>query len=156
VAVPLPLPGEGVAPLNMVPIDFVVDASYHISLDPRAVGRTFHIVDPNPPSSRRVYELIAERSGKRVPRLRLSYGLARLLLKVPGLESVTRQSRQTLDFLNHVTIFNCPNTLEVLEGSGIMCPRFESYVGNLMSYVRRHLREQQSRDVSEVEDSLDS
>src|SRR5207253_7735470 len=36
--VPLPLPGDGVAPLNVVPIDFVASASAAIHHDPRAVG----------------------------------------------------------------------------------------------------------------------
>ena len=59
-AMPLPLPGNGVAPLNVVPVDFVVQAVWHLSRDPRAVGLTFHLVDPNPMSARRVYEIIAE------------------------------------------------------------------------------------------------
>src|SRR5205807_591367 len=71
-AVPLPLPGDGVAPLNVVPIDFVVEAAAAIHHDPRAVGRTFQVVDPNPSSSRRVYELVAGRAGKKLPRLSLS------------------------------------------------------------------------------------
>src|SRR5947209_10065901 len=37
--VPLPLPGNGVAPLNVVPVDYVVSAALAIHHDPRAVGR---------------------------------------------------------------------------------------------------------------------
>src|SRR4029079_1733814 len=70
--IPLPLPGNGVAPLNVVPVDFVVDAFFFLSRDPRAAGKTFHLVDPNPMSARRVYELIAERANKRLPRFNLS------------------------------------------------------------------------------------
>src|SRR5438105_2212997 len=67
--VPVPLPGDGVAPLNVVPIDFVVAAALHIGDDPRSVGRTFHLVDPSPSSSRRIYEQIAQRAGKKQPGL---------------------------------------------------------------------------------------
>jgi nucleoside-diphosphate-sugar epimerase len=65
--VPLPLPGDGVAPLNVVPVDFVVRAAAHLARDARSAGRTFHLVDPNPMSARRVYELIAERANRRIP-----------------------------------------------------------------------------------------
>ncbi len=90
-AVPLPLPGDGVAPFHAVPIDFVTAAAAAIHHDPRAVGRTFHIVDPNPSSSRRVYELVAQRAGKKLPRLSLGYKLTDALLKLPGLEKLTRE-----------------------------------------------------------------
>src|SRR5256886_5203166 len=80
--VPLPLPGDGVAPLNVVPIDFVASASAAIHHDPRAVGRTFHLVDPNPSSSRRVYERVVEREGKKVPRPSLRDKLTERLLKL--------------------------------------------------------------------------
>ena len=40
-------------PFNVVPVDYVVRAILHLSRDPRAVGRTFHLVDPNPTSARK-------------------------------------------------------------------------------------------------------
>ena len=55
----LPLPGRGSSPLNLVPIDFVVDAATALSRDPRAVGGTFHLTDPAPFAARTVYELVA-------------------------------------------------------------------------------------------------
>ena len=61
----LPLPGRGSAPLNLVPIDFVVDAAVALSRDPRAAGGTFHLTDPAPFSARAVYELVAQRAERR-------------------------------------------------------------------------------------------
>src|SRR5512139_1083498 len=69
VGVPLPLPGDGVAPLNVVPVDFVVDAALSMSENPAGAGRTVHVVDPSPLSARRVYEMIADRAGKKLPPL---------------------------------------------------------------------------------------
>jgi nucleoside-diphosphate-sugar epimerase len=65
--VPLPLPGNGIAPLNVVPVDFVVRSVVHLASDPRAKGRTFHLVDESPMSVARVYELVAERANRRLP-----------------------------------------------------------------------------------------
>ena len=104
VSVPLPLPGKGEAPLDMVPVDYVTDAVYHLSLHPEAVNHTFHIVDPNPLSARKAYELIAAHAGKRPPRIRLSAGLAKTLLKIPGLEKVSRAQRQAEIHLIRSTI----------------------------------------------------
>lgn len=140
--VPLPLPGDGVAPLNMVPVDFVADAALAISRDPRAQGRTFHVVDPNPLASRTVYEMMAHKAGRRVPPLRISTGLTRMLIKLPGLDYLAPQGMQTLQYLNHLAIYNSPNTLEILHGTGVMCPRFEAYADRLMEYLRFRLQRQ--------------
>ena len=134
--VPLPLPGDGVAPLNAVPVDFVVAASAAIHQDPRAVGRTFHLVDPNPSSSRRLYQLVAQRSGKKLPRLSLGYKLTDALLKLPGLERLSREQRMAIAYVNHLSFFSSRNTLEILDGTGIRCPPIESYLDNLIQYMR--------------------
>src|SRR5260370_4294173 len=104
-AVPLPLPGDGVAPLNVVPIDFVTAAAAAIHHDPRAVGRTFHIVDHNPSSSRRVYELVAQRAGKKLPRLSLGYKLTDALLKLPRLKKLTPEQRTAIAYVNHPSFY---------------------------------------------------
>lgn len=135
--VPLPLPGDGVAPLNVVPIDFVVAASAAIHQDARAVGRTFHIVDPNPSSSRRVYERVAERAGKKLPRLSLGYKLTDRLLKLPGLEKLTREQRMAFATVNHLSFYSSRNTLELLDGTGISCPPIESYLEKLIEYAEK-------------------
>jgi thioester reductase-like protein len=138
--VPLPLPGDGVAPLNVVPLDFVAAAAAAIHHDPRAVGRTFHIVDPNPSSSRRVYERVAEREGKKLPRLSLGYKLTDRLLKLPGLEKLTREQRMAFATVNHLSFYSSRNTLEVLDGTGISCPPIESYLDRLIEYAQRARR----------------
>jgi thioester reductase-like protein len=135
--VPLPLPGDGVAPLNVVPIDFVAKAAAVIHQDPRAVGRTFHLVDPNPSSSRRVYERVAEREGKKLPRLSLGYKLTDRLLKLPGLEKLTREQRMAFATVNHLSFYSSRNTLELLDGKGISCPPIESYLDKLIDYAQK-------------------
>ena len=134
---PLPLPGDGVAPLNVVPIDFVAAAAAAIHHDPRAVGRTFQIVDPNPSSSRRVYERVAEREGKKLPRLSLGYKLTDTLLKLPGLERLTREQRMAFATVNHLSFYSSRNTLEILDGTGISCPPIEGYLDKLIEYAQK-------------------
>jgi thioester reductase-like protein len=77
----LPLLGRGEVPLNLVPIDHVVKASVTLGRDPRAVGRTFHIVDPNPLPARGVFEAVARAGGRRMPRGSIPANLAKALLR---------------------------------------------------------------------------
>lgn len=153
-AVPLPLPGSAVAPLNVVPVDFVVDAMLHIAHDPRGEGRTFHLVDPNPMAARRVYELIADRAGKKLPPIRMSYRLADKLLQIPVVERLVRDERAAIASVNHLAIFNSANTLELLDGTGIRCPRLPTYLEKLISYVEHHYQQRRQPPEGEAEDSL--
>lgn len=127
VDVPIPLPGDGRVPLNLVPVDWVVDALHTLSLRPEAEGRTFHLVDPNPLSARMVFELMAMAANKPLPRGRLPVGLTRLLLKMPGLEQALRPGRTLLEDFNRWCVFNAMNTADLL-ADGPRCPAFPDYV----------------------------
>ena len=118
----VPLPGRGDVPLNLVPIDYVVDAGYAIASDPRSIGRTFHIVDENPPTARRVFELIAEAAGRPGPVGSLPSQLATALLRTPGLERFSHIPRTFIEQLATEVIYDARNTRELLAATGIECP----------------------------------
>jgi nucleoside-diphosphate-sugar epimerase len=154
--VPLPLPGNGIAPLNVVPVDFVVQAAVRLASDPRAKGQTFHLVDPSPMSVARVYELIAERANRRIPKLTFPARAAEAVLRLPLLERVTRPQRAALGYINQLAWFTSANTLELLEGTGIHCPRLSTYLDTLIAYVREdYARRQAAEAETLVEDPLD-
>lgn len=153
-AVPLPLPGSAVAPLNVVPVDYVVDAVLQIAHDPRGAGRTFHLVDPNPLAARRVYAWIAQRTGKKLPPIRMSYRLADRLLNVPLLERLVREERAAIASVNHLAIYGSANTLELLDGTGIRCPQLTSYLEKLIEYVQRYYEYKRNPGEPEPDDPL--
>ncbi len=143
-AIPLPLPGNGVAPLNVVPVDFVLKAVWAISRNPKAVGRTVHLVDPNPMSARRVYERIAERAHKRLPRFNVPVRAADLFLRLPGLEKVARSQRAAINYVNHLALYSCHYTLELLDGTGVRCPPLSSYLDRLVDFAQEHYRQKEA------------
>jgi thioester reductase-like protein len=138
----MPLPGRGDVPLNLVPIDYAVDAGCAIARDPRSVGRTFHIVDESPPTARRVFALIAEATGRPGPVGSLPSQLATALLRTPGLERFSHIPRAFLEQLATEVTYDARNTRELLMGSGIECPKAASYLTVMVDYVRA---EQQRR-----------
>jgi thioester reductase-like protein len=138
VAITIPLPGAGRAPLNIIPVDYLIDVVHVLASKSDTVGKTFHVIDPNPLSSRGVYEAIAARAGRKLPRYYVSPNLTKALLRIPGLERFAAVSHQAIDYLNHMAFYNSRNTVEALEGTGIRCPQFEEYVDNLMRYVREY------------------
>jgi thioester reductase-like protein len=145
----IPLPGRGDIPLNVVPVDYVVRAAMRIVADERSIGRTFHLVDPQPLSARRVFELIAQVAGRPVPRGSVPAQVAAALLRTPGLERFAHVPRAFLEQLATEVVWDDRNTRELLEGTDIKCPPFESYVDTMVRYVRDQQAARRARKTEE-------
>jgi thioester reductase-like protein len=141
----VPLPARGDTPLNLVPIDFVVKASHAIGKDPRAPGRTFHLVDPSPASAKRVFDLVARAGGRPSPRGFIPTNLTKALLRTPGLERFAKSPRAFVERLATPVRFDAKNAEPLLAGANVACPPFESYVDQIVEYVRDRVREKRER-----------
>jgi thioester reductase-like protein len=153
----LPLPGRGDELLNLVPIDWVARASVAIGGDARATGRTFHLVDAQPLSARRVFELIARAGGRRGPRGSFPANLAKAVLRAPGIDRIAKSPRAFLDTLTTPVSYDARNAVEMLTTLGVgACPTFESYVEKLVEYAQQRVRERRATKTTppEVEDPL--
>ena len=156
VGVPLPLPGDALAPLNVVPVDFVVDAVTSIARNPSGAGRTVHVVDPSPLSARRVYEMIAARAGKKIPEVSIPARAFEAVMRLPGLERLARGHRVALEYVNHLAIYNCRHLLELLEGTAIQCPPITDYLDRLMEFVQATFARRRDHEAAlDVDDPLD-
>lgn len=153
---PVLLPTRGDAPMNLVPIDYVVSAAHAIGMQEAAMGRTFHLADPRPLSVRRVFELVARAGGKRLPSGFIPTNVTRALLNTPGVHQLSRSPRAFLDLMTTPVRYDARNTEDLLRGTGISCPPFESYVDELVAYVKRRVAERREKSESEmdVEDPL--
>jgi thioester reductase-like protein len=148
----LPLPGLGDEPLNLVPIDWVAQASVAIGGDPRAMGRTFHLVDPRPLPARRVFELVARASGRRGPRGSIPANLAKAVLRAPGIERIAKSPRAFLETLTTRVTYDARNAEELLSSLSVgECPPLETYVDRLVQYVQLRMRQRQTERKPEVE-----
>ena len=134
----VPMAGRGAVPLNLVPIDYVVDAGLHIAAREDSVGRTYHLVDSAPPVAREVFERIANILGKAPPRGHVPTRLATTLMRTPGLERYANVPRTFLEQLATEVVYDDRNARQALEGSGLVCPRFEDYAQTLVSFVEAH------------------
>lgn len=148
----LPLPGRGDEPLNLVPIDWVARASVALGRAPEAIGKTFHLVDPDPPSARRVFELVARAGGRRGPRGSIPASLAKALLRAPGLDRIAKSPRAFLETLTTPVTYDTRNTSALLPGLGVEpCPAFESYVDRLVEFVQERVRQRRASRAAEAE-----
>ena len=132
---PVLLPARGDVPMNLVPIDYVVKAADHIGRSPQAIGKTFHLTDPKPLSVRQVFQLVAQSGGRRLPGGFIPSRVTKALLSTPGLNLVSKSPRAFVDMITTPVRYDTRNTDDILAGSGVECPPFESYVDALVAFV---------------------
>ncbi len=130
--------GPGTARVNIVPVDFVVDAMAELWTTDDALGETFHLADPYPHTMREVMEAMMTALGHRRPLLSLPPGLAGHALALDPVRSVVRIPEETVTYLNHDVSFDTANQRRLLEGAGVKCPDALEIVPAMVEYVRQH------------------
>ena len=150
----LPLLGRGEAPLHLVPIDYVIDAAWHVARGEDAAGKTFHLVDPAPLPARAVFEGVAEHAQTEKPRGHIPRPLAWAVLRTPGLSRLGRGPRAFVDVLDHLVHYDQTNTARALAGTTIRCPSLTDYLPTLVRFVLDVSRPPPSLG-DEIPDSLD-
>jgi len=140
--------------VNIVPVDFIVDALDHISHQQRKSGGCFHLVDPMGYRVGDVLDIFSKAA--HAPKMSLFVNAA-LLGFIPksvkkGLMALAPVRRirnavmkdlglpeDMLTFINYPTRFDCRETTAALKGSGIECPKLDDYAWKLWDYWERHL-----------------
>ena len=155
-AMPSWMPALGIegGRINIVPVDFVVEAMNYLAHKQGLDGRCFHLTDPKPKRIGEVLNLFAEAAHAPQMTMRVD---ARLFNYIPGaikqglamLPPIRRISRQifkdlgmppdVLQFVNYPTRFDSRETQKALKGSGIKVPRLEDYAWRLWDFWERHL-----------------
>ncbi|CAN5781829.1 hypothetical protein BH11MYX2_BH11MYX2_39310 [soil metagenome] len=131
----LPLLGRGDTPLALVPIDYVIDAAWHVARSDLGAGKTFHLFDPAPMSARAVFEAVAEAAHTEKPRGSIPRPLARAVLRTPGLSRLGRGPLAFVDVLDHPVTYDHTNTQAALAGTGLRCPALADYLPALVQFV---------------------
>ncbi len=140
--------------INIVPVDFVVDALDAISHQKGIESRCYHLVDPIGYRVGDVLDIFSRAA--HAPKMNLFVNAA-LLGFIPrsvtkGLLALAPVRRvrnavlkdlglppDMLSFVNYPTRFDCRDTLAALNGTGVTCPNLKDYAWRLWDYWERHL-----------------
>ncbi len=140
--------------INIVPVDYVVAAMYHLAHKKGLDKRAFHLTDPHP---RRVGDVLnifaraghAPEMGLRVNAALLGFiprGVKKSLMALTPVRRIRNAvmkdlglPEDILQFVNYPTRFDNRETEKALAGSGISVPRLEDYAWKLWDYWERNL-----------------
>jgi len=123
----------------LVPRDFVVGAMDELSVLEESAGRTYALVDPDPPTVREVVTAFAKHRKTRVVWMPLPLAPVHAIVEhVPGMERLLGLPAEALDYFASPTTYATANTTRDLTASGLTCPPFQSYAGLLLDFMQAH------------------
>ncbi|WP_369601556.1 SDR family oxidoreductase [Hahella sp. SMD15-11] len=140
--------------LNIVPVDYVVDAMDHIAHVEGEDGKAFHLTDPDPYKVGEVLNIFCEAGHAPKMAMRLDsrmFGfippmIRQTLTRMPPVQRLKHAvltdlgiPESVLSFINYPTRFDARETERLLKGTGIECPRLPDYAGFIWDYWERHL-----------------
>jgi NAD(P)-dependent dehydrogenase (short-subunit alcohol dehydrogenase family) len=140
--------------INIVPVDFVVDALDYLAHKKGLDGKCFHLTDPQPHRVGEVLNIFARAAHAPQMTMRINakmFGFipAPILYGLGSLAPVKRAMRVVLNdlgiprdvfqFVNWPTRYDSREATKALKGSGIAVPDLESYAAKLWDYWERNL-----------------
>ncbi|MFH2100417.1 MAG: SDR family oxidoreductase, partial [Pseudomonadota bacterium] len=150
----MPTVGIEGSPLNIVPVDYVVDAMDHLAHKPDLDSRCFHLTDPEPYRVGQVLNIFARAAHAPPFTMRIDSALLGFIPKsirqaVVNMPPVRRIldmvmkdlsiPPQVLDYISYPTRFDSRDARAELAGSGLSCPRLPDYAWVLWDWWERHM-----------------
>ena len=132
--VPLPYVGELAAESNLVPVNYIVDATVALWRSDSAPGGTFALADPHPMLGREIYAEIVRGVGALGPLGRIPPVLLDAPLRLSRVRRLLGVPREIFVYFNHPAHYDCSRAVDALESEGIVCPDVRSYLPNLIEY----------------------
>lgn len=134
----IPYVGKSNAHINVVPIDYIIEASVYLAGNEEATGHTVHLTDPSPHPVEEVYRaMVIEITGKepkgRFPRTIAEKGLtSKRLQRKLGVEA------ESLDYLTWNATFDTTHAERLLLGSGIVCADFIQSIPAMTEFYKEN------------------
>lgn len=134
----IPYIGNMDVQINVVPIDYIIDATIYLSSHSEAARCTVHLTDPAPHLIGEVYRaMVVELTGKK-PKGRLPYLLAERSLSSKKLQRLLGVEVETLDYLTWNAIFDTTIAKQLLEGSNVHCADFIDTIPIMADFYRNN------------------
>ena len=126
--------------LNLVPVDFVVDAMAALAFEEKAIGKTLQLADPAPLTTEDLFNAIAKSIDGRRSRVTAPASVVYRFLMLPPSPKITGLPHHAVPYFFVRQLYDSSEAQQLLAPHGIKCPPFESYVDKIIDFVRQHPR----------------
>lgn len=126
--------------LNLVPVDFVVDAMAALAFDERAIGKTLQLADPAPLTTNQLFNAIAKSIDGHKSKITAPAKLVRFFLMLPPSPRITGLPHHAVPYFFVKQLYDTAQAQQLLAAPGIHCPPFETYVDRIVEFAKQNPR----------------
>jgi thioester reductase-like protein len=124
--------------VNIVPVDFVVEAMARLAVTSASSGRTYHLCDPQPHSPVELSEMFARATGRRFVFVPVPLGVARACFAPRAVQQFFGMPQEALDYFHDTVRHDTQVASRDLGALGIECPRLADYLPRLVAFYAAH------------------
>lgn len=139
----IPYMGNGEAPGNFVPSDYVLKATVYLGHEEVGAGKTYHLADPNPYRMKEVYYMLMKEYLAKEPAGMIPLPVAKGFMSLSAIRKWLRVEKEGLDYFTCKAEHDCSQAQKDLQGSGITCPDFRETVKPMVDFYKKHKMDQE-------------
>jgi thioester reductase-like protein len=124
--------------LNLVPVDYVVDAMAALAFDENAIGKTVQLADPEPLTTKELFDAIATSANRKHSQISAPARWVRFFLMLPPSPKITGLPHSAVPYFFVKQLYDTRQAQTLLGPHGISCPQFETYVDQIVGFVKRN------------------
>jgi thioester reductase-like protein len=121
--------------LNLVPVDFVVDAMAGLAFDESAIGKTVQLADPNPLSTNQLFNAIAKSISGKQSKITVPPSWVEFFLMSRPSPAITGLPHHGVPYFFVKQTYDISQSSKLLTAHGIHCPPFETYVDKIVEFA---------------------
>ncbi|MEH7306122.1 SDR family oxidoreductase [Neobacillus drentensis] len=130
----IPRLGKGEAYVNLVPVDYIIQATTYLSQLDKASGKTYHLTDPHPYRASEIYEIIMQEMLNKKPKGMVPLKLGKWFLSFKPVRKYLGVEKEALDYFTWQGSFDCTQAVTDLKDSEISCPDFKDGMKPMASF----------------------
>ena len=130
--------GNDVVRLNLVPVDFVVQALAVLARDEGVLGKTLQLADPAPLTTAELFDEVSKCLTGKPSSLRIPASVVQFSLMTPPSPFLTGLPHHAVPYFFIKQTYDTSQSAAVLNTYDIRCPPFRSYVKNIVGYAAAH------------------
>ncbi|MEP6718882.1 MAG: SDR family oxidoreductase [bacterium] len=124
--------------LNLVPVDFVVEAMSALATDESAIGKTLQLADPNPLTTHGLFNTIARHLVGKEARITVPPRLVESSLMLPPSPALSGLPHRGVPYFFLNQSYDTTQAGQLLKPHEVTCPPFSSYVKTIVDYAASH------------------
>ncbi|MGN7388183.1 SDR family oxidoreductase [Sporosarcina sp. SAFN-015] len=134
----IPYVGRTQSHINVVPIDYILDASVYLSSKEEAIRKTVHLTDPSPHPVEEVFRAMTIALTGKKPKGRVPKKIVELAMRPLYVQRRMGVEIETLDYLNWNSHFDTSVAEKLLENSTIECADFIESIPVMAKFFKEH------------------